>query len=134
MNAVVRAATPDDLVELAPWIWPPLLAPPKRDRFLRGLAEGDVLVVVADGALAAYAWVYEYFFGHTFVAYLGVAESQRRRGHAGLLLAATERRAVTERAFSSTNRSNTRMQRAFERYGWQRCGEIDLDPGDPELI
>ncbi len=68
------------------------------------------------------------------MAYLGVAQAQRRRGHAGLLLAATERRAVSARAFSSTNRSNVAMQRTFAHYGWQRCGEIDLDPGDPELI
>ncbi len=107
MNAVVRAATPDDLAA-APWIWPPLLAPPKRDRFLRGLAEGDVLVVVADGALAAYAWVYEYFFGHTFVAYLGVAEAAPPRPRRP---AARRDRTARgdQRAFSSTNQSNTRM-------------------------
>ena len=27
------------------------------------------------------------------------------------------------------------MQAVFDRYGWQRCGQIDeLDPGDPELV
>ena len=135
MSTLVRAATADDLAELEPLLWPPLMQPPKRPRFLRGLAEGDVVVAIEDGAIAAYMWVYEYFFGHTFIAYLGVADARRRRGHAGRLLASAERRAVSDRVFSSTNASNAPMQAVFERYGWTRCGVIDdLDPGDPEWV
>ena len=135
MSTLVRAATAGDVVRLEPLLWPPLMQPPKRSRFLRGIADGDVVLALEDGAISAYMWVYEYFFGHTFIAYLGVAQARRRRGHAGLLLAAAERRAVTDRVFSSTNASNVPMQAVFARYGWTRCGVIDeLDPGDPEWV
>jgi ribosomal protein S18 acetylase RimI-like enzyme len=131
----MRVATPHDLAALEPIVWPPLLEPPKRRRFLRGLDEGEVVVVHDADAIAAYAWIYEGFFGHTFLAYLAVQPQYRRNSIAGMLLEATEQRAVTDRVFSSTNASNVAMQAVFDRYGWRRCGQIDeLDPGDPELV
>ena len=131
----MRTASAQDLAALEPILWPPLLEAPKRRRFLRGLGEGEVVVVRAADAIAAYAWIYEGFFGHTFLAYLAVQPQYRRNGLAGMLLEATEQRAVTDRVFSSTNASNAAMQAVFARYGWRRCGQIDeLDPGDPELV
>jgi ribosomal protein S18 acetylase RimI-like enzyme len=131
----MRTASARDLAALEPVVWPPLLAEPKRRRFLRGLDEGEVVVIHAGDAVAAYAWIYEGFFGHTFLAYLAALPQYRRNGLAGMLLNATERRAVTDRVFSSTNVSNAAMQAVFDRYGWRRCGQIDeLDPGDPELV
>ncbi len=131
----MRTASAHDLAALEPIVWPPLLEAPKRRRFLRGLDEGEVVVVHAADAIAAYAWIYEGFFGHTFLAYLAVQPQYRRNGLAGMLLEATEQRAVTDRVFSSTNASNAAMQAVFDRYGWRRCGQIDeLDPGDPELV
>jgi GNAT superfamily N-acetyltransferase len=86
-------------------------------------------------AIWAYAWIYEGFFGHTFLAYLAVEPPYRRHTFAGMLLEEAEHRAVTDRVFSSTNVSNIAMQAVFNHYGWRRCGQIDeLDPGDPELV
>ncbi|MDQ6942812.1 MAG: GNAT family N-acetyltransferase [Candidatus Eremiobacteraeota bacterium] len=131
----IRTASTRDLAALEPIVWAPLLAAPKRRRFLRGLDEGEVVVVGDGDAIAAYAWIYEGFFGHTFLAYLATQPHDRRNGLAGMLLRATEQRAVTDRVFSSTNVSNVAMQAVFDRYGWRRCGQIDeLDPGDPELV
>jgi ribosomal protein S18 acetylase RimI-like enzyme len=126
-----------DLPVLEPIAWPPLLAAPRRRRFLRGLDEGEVVVVHSadDHIVYAYAWIYEGFFGHTFLAYLAVQPQYRRNRLAGMLLEAAEQRGVTDRVFSSTNESNAAMQAVFDRYGWRRCGQIDeLDPGDPELV
>jgi ribosomal protein S18 acetylase RimI-like enzyme len=131
----IRPASARDLAALEPIVWPPLLAEPKRRRFLRGLDEGEVVIVYGKDVIYAYAWIYEGFFGHTFLAYLAVQPQYRRNGLAGMLLEATEQRAVTDRVFSSTNVSNVAMQAVFDRYGWRRCGQIDeLDPGDPELV
>ena len=116
-------------------MWPPLLAEPKRRRFLRGLDENEVWIVYGRDVIYAYAWIYEGFFGHTFLAYLAVQPQYRRNQLAGMLLQTTEQCAVSDRVFSSTNVSNVAMQAVFERYGWRRCGHIDeLDPGDPELV
>lgn len=133
----IRTATMRDLPVLEPIAWPQLLQAPKRRRFMRGLDEGEIVVVHSrdDNTVYAYAWIYGGFFGHTFLAYLAVQPPYRRNGLAGMLLEATEQRAVTDRVFSSTNASNGAMQAVFDRYGWRRCGQIDeLDPGDPELV
>lgn len=133
----LRRAGESDLSQLEAIAWPPLLAEPRRRRFLRGLAEGEVVVAcrTGDPEICAYAWIYEYFFGHTFLAYLAVQPQYRRNGLAGMILSETERRAVTDRVFSSTNASNSAMQAVFARHQWRRCGEIDeLDPGDPEIV
>ena len=131
----IRAASKRDLAALEPIVWPPLLAEPKRRRFLRGLDENEVVIIYGKDVIYAYAWIYEGFFGHTFLAYLAVQPQYRRNQLAGMLLEATEQRAVTDRVFSSTNASNAAMQAVFDRYGWRRCGQIDeLDPGDPELV
>jgi ribosomal protein S18 acetylase RimI-like enzyme len=131
----IRAASKRDLALLEPILWPPLLAEPKRRRFLRGLDENEVVIVYGKDVIYAYAWIYEGFFGHTFLAYLAVQPQYRRNTLAGMLLNSAEQRAVTDRVFSSTNASNAPMQAVFDRYGWRRCGLIDeLDPGDPELV
>jgi ribosomal protein S18 acetylase RimI-like enzyme len=131
----IRAATARDLAALEPIVWPPLLEAPKRRRFLRGLDENEVVIIYGKDVIYAYAWIYEGFFGHTFLAYLAVQPQYRRNSLAGMLLETTQNRAVTDRVFSSTNASNAAMQAVFDRYGWRRCGQIDeLDPGDPELV
>jgi len=137
----IRPASLADLSILEPIAWPPLLAPPRRRRFLAGLADREVIIVYKVdakrdvAAIWAYAWIYEGFFGHTFLAYLAVEPPYRRNTFAGMLLREAERRAVTDRVFSSTNASNVTMQSVFDHYGWRRCGQIDeLDPGDPEIV
>jgi len=134
VNAGVRAACADDLPAIDAFI-PAFLEPPyKRGRFLRALRDGEVVVAIDEGSVTGFMWVNE-FFGHTFVNVLAVAPRQRRRGHAGTLLAHAERNALTDRVFTSTNASNAAMHAVLKRYGWKRCGEVgDLDLGDPEIV
>jgi ribosomal protein S18 acetylase RimI-like enzyme len=134
VSALVRAASADDLPALEPFL-PAFLDPPyKRGRFLRALANGEIVVAVDGGRIAGFMWVNE-FFGHTFVNVLAVPPELRRRGYAGVLLAHAEQNALTDRVFTSTNASNAPMHAVLARYGWRRCGEVDeLDPGDPEIV
>lgn len=134
MNAGVRAACADDLPAIDAFV-PAFLEPPyKRGRFLQALSDGDVVVRIAEGTVTGFMWL-NVFFGHTFVNVLAVAPRYRRQGHAGTLLTHAERNALTDRVFTSTNRSNAAMHAVLKRYGWKRCGEIDdLDPGDPEIV
>ncbi|MEA2689503.1 MAG: hypothetical protein QOD51_2110 [Candidatus Eremiobacteraeota bacterium] len=133
-SASVRAANADDLPALEPVLPAFLRSPYKRGRFLRALANGEVVVAEDHGEVVGFMWLNE-FFGHTFVNVLAVAEELRRRGYAGVLLAHAEQRALTDRVFTSTNASNAPMHAVLARYGWRRCGEVDdLDPGDPEIV
>jgi ribosomal protein S18 acetylase RimI-like enzyme len=134
VSAVVRAARADDLPALEPML-PEFLDPPyKRGRFENALARGEVVVAEDAGRAVGFMWTNE-FFGHTFVNVIAVAEAERRRGYAGVLLDHAERHRLTDRVFTSTNASNAPMHAVLARYGWRRCGEVDeIDPGDPEIV
>jgi len=134
VSAIVRMATTDDLAALEP-ILPAFLRPPnKHARFLRALVNGDVSVAEDARTVADFMWLTE-FFGHTFVNVLAIEAEHRRHGYAGMLLEFAERDALTDRVFTSTNRSNVPMHTLLAHYGWTRCGEVDhIDPGDPEIV
>ena len=79
------------------------------------------------------AWNRE-FFSRPLVWLIAVEPAYRNRGIGTLLFTHTERACKGTRLYSSTNRSNVGMQRFHERRGYRVCGEIDLDPGDPEIF
>ncbi|MHC1653927.1 N-acetyltransferase family protein [Stenotrophomonas maltophilia] len=98
-------------------------------------ASGDVHVAERAGQLAGYLVIHHHFFGEAFVEMLMVAREQRRQGVGAALL----RHAITlqgqGRLFTSTNASNTGMQRRLAAAGFIDSGIVHgLDEGDPELI
>lgn len=107
----------------------------KRRAFLEQQAAlGNLWVAVDDSAIVGFIVWNREFFERPFVWLVMAAESRRRRGVAGALFAAVEGRCSGERLYTSTNLSNDAMK-AFlmqRRYRWM--GEIDLDPGDPEVF
>ena len=109
---------------------------PGRREFLRAaIAAETTLVAVVSGAIAGYAVLDHSFYGNAFLALLVVRADLRRRGFGTALLRAAEARARTPKLFTSTNASNTPMQRLLESAGYERSGVIEnLDRGDPELV
>ena len=66
---------------------------------------------------------------------LQVHENFRRRGIGSALMNYATTKCKEEKLFTSTNQSNTPMQRLLEKLKYERSGIIyNLDPGDPELI
>ncbi len=64
-----------------------------------------------------------------------VKPTERRKGIATSLLAYYVERASTQKVFSSTNQSNTTMQKVFATAGFIRSGYVEnLDEDDPEII
>lgn len=107
----------------------------ERSDFLRRMLGRNSIDVACDGEriVAFNAWNRE-FFSKPLV-WLVVVDPEYRNGGIGTLLyARTERACRGERLYSSTNRSNVGMQRFHQRRGYRAAGEIDLDPGDPELF
>jgi GNAT superfamily N-acetyltransferase len=95
---------------------------------------GNVTVAEEDGAIRGFiAWSYE-FFEKPFVWLIVVAASHRKRGIATQLFDCVRRRCAGDHLYTSTNRSNAVMASLLQRLGYQRVGEIDLDPGDPEVF
>jgi len=107
-----------------------------RKRFLADrISEGQVLVAKDGEHVIGYIVQDCSFFERGFVHLLYVNQQHRRRGVGAALLAEAVAACGTSRVFTSTNRSNERMQALLHKLGWQRAGEVEgLDEGDPEVF
>jgi GNAT superfamily N-acetyltransferase len=131
-EVAIRTATDADLdailalSQTAPW---------HKEPYLRAeLEHGWIDVASNKGSIVGFIVWNREFFSRPCV-WLIIIDPQHRNGGIGsLLYAHVERKCEGERLYSSTNRSNVRMQRFFERRGYTRAGEIELDPGDPEAF
>lgn len=96
---------------------------------------GECLAARDDGALAGFAVLNRSFYGYGFIGLLIVHPDHRRRGVATALVRRIESACPTEKLFTSTNASNTPMQRLCRSLGFAVSGHIDnLDEGDPEVV
>ncbi|HDS1623163.1 GNAT family N-acetyltransferase [Stenotrophomonas maltophilia] len=114
----VTATDPRRIMQIADW-----------------LAHGVVQVAEQGGKIVGYLVIHHHFFGEAFIEMLRVAREQRSQGIGAILL----RHAITWRGggklFTSTNASNTGMQRLLAAAGFVGSGIVHgLDEGDPELI
>lgn len=76
-----------------------------------------------------------HFFGRDFVDLLVVAAAARRQGIGSALLAAAVGAGVSDRVFTSTNRSNVGMRALLAGQGWEISGSLGgLDADDDEIV
>lgn len=108
---------------------------PSRESEIRQAAEQPRYIVAeVDGIVVGFA-VGGRLFGFDFLELLVVPAAHRRRGVGSALVRGWEATADTPKLFTSTNDSNTPMQRLCEGLGYARSGVIqNLDEGDPEII
>lgn len=99
------------------------------------LADGHMHVAELDDTLAGYRVQHRHFFGEAFIEMLMVAAPLRGHGVGSAMLLHATSCSAGARLFSSTNQSNTSMQRLLAAAGFVQCGIVHgLDEGDPELI
>lgn len=99
------------------------------------LADGHMHVAELDGTLAGYRVQHRHFFGEAFIEMLMVAPPLRGYGIGSALLLHATSCSAGARLFTSTNQSNTSMQRLLAAAGFVQCGIVHgLDEDDPELI
>lgn len=115
---------------------PRVLDTPGRRPFIERAVASDECYFASDGgAIAGYAVFDHSFYGQPFVSLLFVVESRRRRGIGAALMRHVESACAGEKLFTSTNASNTPMQRLCDKLGFSRSGWIEnLDDGDPEIV
>jgi len=132
LDITIRTATSEDYSAIVAisktTLW-------EKSHFLKVMiSRGAVDVASVGGRIAGFnAWNRE-FFSHPMVWLVVVNPDDRRKGVASRLFAKAERESTGTRLYSSTNRSNVAMQRFHEKRGYRVCGEVDLDPGDPEVF
>lgn len=98
-------------------------------------ASGGMHVAERAGQLAGYLVIHHHFFGEAFVEMLMVARGQRNQGVGAALLRHAIALQGQGKLFTSTNASNTGMQRLLAASGFIDSGIVHgLDEGDPELV
>ncbi|PEK95405.1 GNAT family N-acetyltransferase [Bacillus mycoides] len=107
----------------------------RRDYIKHAIDEGTCIIAKEDNSISGFLTYDTNFFGYTFLSLIIVSPSKRRQGHASSLISYMLRHSPTQKIFSSTNKSNTNMQKVFKANGFMRSGMIEnLDEGDPDLI
>ncbi|PGL68951.1 GNAT family N-acetyltransferase [Bacillus sp. AFS055030] len=98
------------------------------------IEENRCLVCEINKRIVGFLIYHKFFFGHLFIDLIIVSLEMRRLGIAKNLMKYVE--FYSERKlFSSTNKSNIKMQKVFQSLGYIKSGFIDhLDEGDPEII
>ncbi|MBN7839802.1 GNAT family N-acetyltransferase [Stenotrophomonas maltophilia] len=98
-------------------------------------ASGGMHVAERAGQLAGYLVIHHHFFGEAFVEMLMVAREQRNQDVGAALLRHAIALQGQGKLFTSTNASNTGMQRLLAASGFIDSGIVHgLDEGDPELV
>ncbi|PQZ55903.1 MULTISPECIES: GNAT family N-acetyltransferase [Bacillus] len=107
----------------------------RRNYIKHAIDEGNCIIAKEDNSISGFLTYDTNFFGYTFLSLIIVSPTKRRQGHASSLISYMLRHSPTQKIFSSTNESNTNMQKVFKANGFMRSGMIEnLDEDDPELI
>ncbi|MGE7093625.1 GNAT family N-acetyltransferase [Lysinibacillus sp. NPDC048646] len=105
------------------------------DLIEKAIVEERCIIRKTQNGIAGFLIFTTDFFECSFISLVIVKPTERRKGIATSLLAHFVELASTPKIFSSTNQSNTNMQKVFDTAGFIRSGFIEnLDEGDPEII
>jgi ribosomal protein S18 acetylase RimI-like enzyme len=107
-----------------------------RCEYIRKAIEEERCIVANDRNLIVGFLIFDtHFFDCSFISLIIVRSTERRKGYATSLIEYFINISPTKKIFSSTNKSNQRMQEVFKTNGFIQSGIIEnLDEGDPELI
>lgn len=107
-----------------------------RGEYIRKAIEEKRCIVANDKNLTVGFLIFDtHFFDCSFISLIIVRPSERRKRYATSLIEYFINSSPTKKIFSSTNKSNQRMQEVFKANGFIQSGYIEnLDEGDPEMI
>lgn len=134
MTNIIQAAA-QDLDEIM-YIDSEVMGDTSRRSYIANAIESGLCICAREGDEMVGFLLYDtHFFDCSFISLIIVSPSKRRKGYASMLLNYMMRISPTVKVFSSTNRSNVRMQNVFAANGFIQSGIVEnLDEGDPELI
>lgn len=107
-----------------------------RHEYIKKAIEDERCIVTYDeNQIVGFLLFDTHFFDCSFISLIIVRPTERRKGYATALIEYFIGISSTRKIFSSTNKSNNRMQEVFKVNGFIESGFIEnLDEGDPEII
>ncbi|MFJ7666468.1 GNAT family N-acetyltransferase [Lysinibacillus sp. NPDC097195] len=135
MVSIIEVATLEHVEELCKIDQEVIGDNSRKDTIMKAIKANQCLIQRRHSTIAGFLIFTTDFFECSFISFIIVKSSERRKGVATTLLANFIAIAPTSKIFSSTNSSNKQMQRVFDNAGFKKSGYIEnLDDGDPEII
>ena len=107
----------------------------RAEKIAKAISDEECFIILEDNKAVGFV-IFDYrFFDLCWIELIIVAKEHRGKGIGAEAMNLICRQSKTSKVFTSTNRSNTPMQKALVKVGFSFAGEIiGLDEGDPELF
>lgn len=107
----------------------------REEKIAKAILNESCFIILSDHNAVGFV-VFDYrFFDQGWIELVIVDEKYRGKGIAGKVFDLICNQCKTDKVFTSTNNSNTQMQKALNKAGFSFSGKLNgLDEGDPELF
>ena len=107
----------------------------REEKITKAILSEECFIILADDRAVGFV-IFDYrFFDQGWIELIVVEENYRGKGIGGQAIDLICKQSKTNKVFTSTNSSNTQMQKALHKVGFSFAGKINgLDEGDPELF
>ena len=107
----------------------------REEKIAKAILEETCYIILAGHRAIGFV-IFDYrFFDQGWIELMILDEACRGKGIGGKVFDLLGEQCRAEKLFTSTNRSNTRMQKALAKAGFSFAGQLTgLDEGDPELF
>jgi RimJ/RimL family protein N-acetyltransferase len=107
----------------------------RADKITKAIMDEECFIILADNRAVGFILFDYRFFDQGWIELIIIDEEFRGKGIGGQAIDLICNQSKTNKVFTSTNSSNTQMQKALTKVGFSFAGEINgLDEGDPELF
>jgi RimJ/RimL family protein N-acetyltransferase len=103
------------------------------EKITKAISNDECFLILVDNKEVGFV-IFDYrFFDQGWIELIIINEKYRGKGVGGIVFDLLCEQCKSDKVFTSTNRSNTQMQRALTKADFTYAGEINgLDEGDPE--
>lgn len=107
----------------------------REEKIIKAISDEECFIILADDRTVGFA-IFDYrFFDQGWIELIVIEEKYRGKGIGPQAIDLICNQCKTNKVFTSTNSSNTQMQKALIKVGFSFAGKINgLDDGDPEIF
>ncbi|WKK83170.2 GNAT family N-acetyltransferase [Marivirga arenosa] len=107
----------------------------REEKITKAISRDECFLILSDHQVIGFL-IFDYrFFDQGWIELIIIDEKYRGKGIGGKVFDLLCEKCRTDKIFTSTNSSNTRMQKALTKANFSFAGKLNgLDDGDPELF